>query len=133
MFFKSNEALEGYVNNVGTVGVNGSLAAGPLGRQGEALITTGSKEGIMVFASSKGLYGGISLELSGVLVNKAANKGQYGRDILPIEILDSEERPKGEVFDKMYAALNDLMKQSANRAGSSSASGPASSNVVAQN
>lgn len=109
IFFKTDAAIDSFVTNVGTVGVNGSLAAGPLGREAEAFITSGSKEGFVVFANSKGLYGGVSVEFSGVLVDKSANAAQYGRPISPQEIFD-EPQPKGESFEKMYKALTELME-----------------------
>ncbi|GBG28113.1 SH3 domain-containing YSC84-like protein 1 [Hondaea fermentalgiana] len=111
IFFKTEAALDGFVQNAGTVGVNGSLTAGPLGREAEALITTKSKEGIIVFASSKGLYGGVSIEFGGVMANSSANQNQYGRPVTPAEIFESESAPKGDPYDKMYSALDDLMNQ----------------------
>ena len=50
----------------GTVGVNAALSAGTIGREGEAMMTT-AKEGVLAFCSSKGLYGGVSLEFAGKL------------------------------------------------------------------
>lgn len=111
IFFKTEPALEGFVSNVGTVGLNGSLTAGPLGREAEALVTTKSTEGIIVFASSKGLYGGVSLEFGGVMPNSSANQNEYGRPITAKEIFENEEPLKGDVYDKMYRALDELMNQ----------------------
>mmetsp|Transcript_3414 Transcript_3414/g.5793 ORF Transcript_3414/g.5793 Transcript_3414/m.5793 type:complete len:233 (+) Transcript_3414:263-961(+) len=109
IFFNTDKALNGFVNNVGTVGINGSLAAGTVGREGEALFTTASTEGFLVFCNSKGLYGGVSVEISGVVVDNTANQAHYGRKISPQEIFSSESQPKGEVFDRMYGMLSGLV------------------------
>jgi len=93
------------------MGVNGSLAAGTLGRSGEALISTASPEGFIVFSSTKGLYGGVSLEFSGVVVDNTANTVQYGRVVTPAEVFE-EPIPSGEVFEKMYRALEETAAKS---------------------
>eukprot|EP00516_Mucochytrium_quahogii_P011099 CAMPEP_0203785824 /NCGR_PEP_ID=MMETSP0100_2-20121128/1251_1 /ASSEMBLY_ACC=CAM_ASM_000210 /TAXON_ID=96639 /ORGANISM=" , Strain NY0313808BC1" /LENGTH=236 /DNA_ID=CAMNT_0050687989 /DNA_START=51 /DNA_END=761 /DNA_ORIENTATION=+ len=115
MFIQSEEALAGLLGNVMTTGINGALAAGPVGRTGEAMITTGSREGILVFGQTQGLYGGVSLEFSGILVDKKANQVQY-QDMTPMQILNEAERPKGEVFEKMYKFLDKAMKEAKERA-----------------
>jgi lipid-binding SYLF domain-containing protein len=108
LFFMTEDALKGFSAGSMTVGANGSLAAGPLGREGEAMIGTGVKNGIMAFSSTKGLYGGVSIEFSGVLVDKTANQVQYGQPVSSEDILDKQAPPQGEVFDRAYKALKEM-------------------------
>ncbi|CAK9023220.1 SH3 domain-containing YSC84-like protein 1 [Durusdinium trenchii] len=110
VYFETEGAFSAFTQNVASFGLNGDLTAGVFGRQGEALITTGSKDGVTTFVSSKGLYGGVSLEISGIMVDKSVNTAQYGRPITPEEIFNTEPVPTGESFEKMYKALDDLTK-----------------------
>lgn len=112
LFFKTEELVDAFVQNVGTFGINGSLGAGTIGREGEAIITTAThKAGILAFSSTKGLYGGVSIEFSGLIPDKPANQSFYGADIDFQDILSVTPPPTGEPFDKMYKYLYDCMKQ----------------------
>lgn len=106
---------------------SGGLSIGPIGRTGEAMLNSASPQGIVMYAQSKGLYGGVSLDFSGIVADKTgrsskvfqglklhltcsvANKVEYGEGVTVAQILDgTAARPKGEVFDRMYKALADV-------------------------
>jgi hypothetical protein len=72
-----------------TLGVNISIAFGPIGRSAEAGGLLGTKGGAGVFAYSKtrGLYGGITLEGGFIVERPRANKKFYGRKVEAAEIL----------------------------------------------
>lgn len=72
-----------------TLGGNVSLAAGPLGRSGEAAAAAGTSGAATVFSysKSKGLYAGVSLEGSVIIERKDANQKFYGRPIPAKQIL----------------------------------------------
>lgn len=46
-----------------------SLTCFVVGRSGEAMFNSSTSEGIVVYSQSKGLYGGISLDFSGIIVD----------------------------------------------------------------
>ncbi|KAL4808137.1 hypothetical protein BDV18DRAFT_134321 [Aspergillus unguis] len=100
-----------------TIAGNFSIAFGPLGRNAEIAggVSSNGVGGMMSFAKTKGLFGGVSFE-SGVLVERRwANRRFYGkkataRGILKgeVEVTENEEGTKGvnrlmkvlgEVFD----------------------------------
>ncbi len=111
MFFKSEELVNAFVNNVATFSINGSLGAGTLGREGEAMITTATmKQGILIFCQTKGLYGGVSLEFSGVLPDRIVNSAFYGEAVSSDDILNVIPTPKNDILDKMYESLNSILE-----------------------
>jgi len=113
IFLMSDDDVHGFVTNTLSIGINGTGAFGTLGRAGEAFIpVTGASKGVVVYADSSGLYGGISLEFTGILVDNSANQGQYGHGVSPFDIIEGKiPRPEGEVFDRMYKYLDDTIDQ----------------------
>jgi lipid-binding SYLF domain-containing protein len=87
-----------------TMGLNGNITLGPLGREGEHLIGTGFNGGLLVMSSAKGIYGGVSPEFSGFKASRRANVAHYGRSIDAAEILDSGPAPSGDAFARAYKA-----------------------------
>src|SRR4029077_4912741 len=68
-----------------TLGVDASVAAGPVGRAAEADITP--KAAIYTYSKSKGLFAGVSLEGAVIGTRKQANAGYYGRPVIANDIL----------------------------------------------
>lgn len=90
-----------------TLGGNVSLAAGPLGRAGEASGAAGTSGVATVFsyAKSKGLYAGISLEGSVLLERKDANTKFYGRPI-PAKAILSGRVPAPRACEPLFHVLD---------------------------
>ena len=105
ILFTEECALKAFVDGSMTMGLNGNITLGPLGREGEHLIGTGFNGGLLVMSSAKGIYGGVSLEFSGFKASRTANVAHYGRSIDAAEILDSEPAPSGDAFARAYKAL----------------------------
>lgn len=104
MFFKSHESTIAFMEGNATVGLNAGLSLGPVGIEAEVLSNSGTKETITVVARSVGLYGGVSLEFSGVKPNNRANMTQYERRIEVNDLADGNvEIPKE--FEKLYQVL----------------------------
>lgn len=68
-----------------TLGVDASVAAGPVGRSGEAAVTP--KAAIYTYSKSKGLFAGVSLEGAVIGTRKEANARYYGRAVNARDIL----------------------------------------------
>ena len=70
------------------LGVDVSVAAGPVGRDAEAKI--GPDTAFLVYSKAKGLYGGISLEGGIITQDNKANKKFYGKEVTVKEIFKGE-------------------------------------------
>jgi lipid-binding SYLF domain-containing protein len=70
------------------LGVDASIAAGPLGRDAEAKI--GPDTAFLVYSKAKGLYGGLSFEGGIISQNGGANKKFYGKKVTVKEIFKGE-------------------------------------------
>lgn len=90
-----------------TLGGNVSLAAGPLGRAGEASGAAGTSGVATVFSYSKtkGLYAGVSLEGSVLLERKDANQKFYGRPVKAKAIL-SGKVPAPRACEPLFMVLD---------------------------
>ncbi|CAI7654620.1 unnamed protein product [Penicillium pancosmium] len=90
-----------------TLGLNVSMAAGPMGRSAEAT-GTASRKGVasmLSYSKTRGLYGGVSLE-GGVLLERAdANKKIYGRKVTAKELLRGDITPPSET-ESLMRTLN---------------------------
>ena len=61
-----------------TLGGNFTIAAGPLGRNLEADVAVRSAAAIFTYSKTRGIFAGISVEGSGLIERKDANK-KYGQ------------------------------------------------------
>ena len=71
-----------------TLGVDASVAAGPVGRDAHAGVTPTAA--IYTYSRSKGLFAGASLEGAVIATQKTANARYYGRPVRAIDILSGE-------------------------------------------
>lgn len=93
-----------------TIGGNFTVAAGPLGRNLEADVALRSTAAIYTYSKTRGLFAGISVEGSGLIERKDANKKFYGRDIRAYEILQGYVDPPEEC-SCLYEVLESHRKQ----------------------
>jgi len=68
-----------------TLGADASVAAGPVGRTGEADVTP--KAAVYTYSKSKGLFVGVSLEGAVLGTRKEANARYYGRPVNASDVL----------------------------------------------
>ncbi|MCP4253481.1 MAG: lipid-binding SYLF domain-containing protein [Candidatus Scalindua sp.] len=88
------------------IGVNASLALGPVGRDTEAKI--GPKTAFLVYSKSKGLYGGLAFEGGFISQDDRANEQFYGRKISAREIFRIED----DIPDEAKELIRTLEKYS---------------------
>jgi len=74
-----------------TLGVDASVAAGPVGRAAEADVTP--KAAVYTYSKSKGLFAGVSLEGAVLGTRKEANARYYGRPVNAGDILHGRVAP----------------------------------------
>ena len=88
------------------LGVNASLAVGPVGRDTEAKIGTNTT--FLVYSKSKGLYGGLIFEGGFISQEDISNEEFYGRKISVSEIFQN----KDDVPDEAKELIRTLEKYS---------------------
>lgn len=79
LVFKDQRSIDNIVNGKVTLGADAGIAAGPVGRRGEAATDTQLKAQIYSYSRSKGLFAGVSLEGAALQVDGNANADYYGK------------------------------------------------------
>ncbi|HYP67543.1 MAG TPA: lipid-binding SYLF domain-containing protein [Thiobacillaceae bacterium] len=100
LVFKTAKSVDGIVKGTFTLGADAAVAAGPVGRRGEAATDTELKAEILSYSRSRGLFAGVSLEGSSIGIDYASNKDFYGKEASPAEILGGKVSmpPSGQKF-----------------------------------
>ena len=78
LVFKSRKGVGDITNGKLTLGANASIAAGPVGRHTEVATDWEFKAEVVSYARTRGLFVGISLEGTGVTMDRKANVAFYG-------------------------------------------------------
>ena len=87
-------AAEGFITNGFRGGLNVCIALGPIGKTGEVMMSSGSNESVTILAQSKGLYGGVSLEIGGFNIDKGKSFYLYGHSPSYDELINNKiEKP----------------------------------------
>jgi lipid-binding SYLF domain-containing protein len=97
------EAVDAFARGANIkLGVDLSVAAGPIGRDVAAAVTPVAA--IYTYSRTQGLFAGVSLEGTVIATRDGANKEYYGREVTAKQILSGEVAPpKGA--EKLRAAL----------------------------
>jgi lipid-binding SYLF domain-containing protein len=83
----NKSGLESLLMMKGKVGVNASIAVGPVGRDTDAKI--GPDTAFLVYSKAKGLYGGLTFEGGVITQDNRANKKFYGRKVTLKELFQN--------------------------------------------
>ena len=89
LVFKTKRSLAGLDSSKFTLGVDASLAAGPVGREAGIEGDLFLESEAYVYAITKGLYVGLSLAGNSIIVDDLANKRFYGKDVSATDIINS--------------------------------------------
>ncbi len=87
--FKTKKAVDGLITSKLTLGVDASVAAGPVGREVGVNGDIFFEQEVYTYAMTKGLYAGISLAGSSLIVDEGANRRFYGSDASPTDIFNN--------------------------------------------
>lgn len=90
LVFKTRRSVEGLINGTFTLGADAAVAAGPVGRRGEAATDVDLKAEIYSYSRSRGLFAGVSLEGAKLDVDRTANTEFYGRAVRPRDIMEGQ-------------------------------------------
>ena len=106
LVFKSAKSIDGIVKGTFTLGADAAVAAGPVGRRGEAATDTDFKAEIYSYSRSRGLFAGVSLEGSKISIDHDSDAAFYGKELRPGEIFEG----KGGVPPAAHKYLQALEK-----------------------
>jgi lipid-binding SYLF domain-containing protein len=103
LIFATKRSLDNFGRGQFTLGATASVAAGPVGRQGEAL--AGIDAEIYSYSRSRGLFAGLALDGSAITFNKDANHDFYGRAVSAAEIFSGSVTSNSESARRFIAAI----------------------------
>lgn len=89
-----------------TLGVDGSVAVGPVGRDASAATDLGLSAGILSYSRAKGLFAGVSVKGSMLEVDWDANESYYGSDLSIIDIFFNAKGTVSPAAMKLIRLLN---------------------------
>jgi lipid-binding SYLF domain-containing protein len=105
LVFKTKQSIDGLVSSKLTLGTDASIAVGPVGREagvgGDLFLDTE----VYVYATTKGLYGGLSFAGNSIIVDREANRAFYGTDASPTDIFNGYQiktPPIVKELDKVF-------------------------------
>ena len=87
LVFKTRTSIDSMANGRLTLGVDASIAAGPVGRQTGAHTDIKFRSEVYSYSRSRGLFAGISLEGAGVSMDRMANAAFYGSTHMTPELI----------------------------------------------
>ena len=87
MTIMTQESIDALIDNQFKFGGNISIAVGPVGKTLGRDSTTALNADVYAFAISKGLFGGMSLDGSGILKRDSWNQAYYGFEATPYGVL----------------------------------------------
>jgi lipid-binding SYLF domain-containing protein len=103
----NREGVKDLLDNEFKLGANASVAAGPVGRQGEASTDASLSAQILAYSRAKGLFAGLSLEGASLRVDRDANRDFYGSSISTDEMVRgiTKTTPAGSQWTATLARL----------------------------
>ena len=88
LIFRNRESIEAFLDGNFTLGVDASIAAGPVGRHVGAKTDVEFRSEIYSYSKSRGLFAGIALEGASLDIDDDANAAFYGKSLDPEDILE---------------------------------------------
>jgi len=83
----NRDGVKDLLDNEFKLGANASVAAGPVGRQGEASTDASLSAQILAYSRAKGLFAGLSLEGASLRSDRDANEKFYSKSISKDEMV----------------------------------------------
>jgi lipid-binding SYLF domain-containing protein len=116
LVFTTRRGVEGIASGKLVLGVGASVAAGPLGRQGEAAAGTDAE--VYAYSRARGLFLGVALDGTAITMNHKSNRAFYNnRDVLPSEIMSGAVRQNSENARRFLSVLAASTGESATNTG----------------
>jgi lipid-binding SYLF domain-containing protein len=123
LVFATQRSLENFARGQFTLGASASVAAGPLGRTGEA--AGGVQAEIYSYSRARGLFAGVALDGTALVFDRKANRNFYGHDVTSEDIFLGTAKTSSESARRFIAAIVAGMSAPGAAADSASAANPA--------
>lgn len=111
LVFMSKKAIDDFMDGEFTLGGDVSVAVGPVGRTGSAGADLDLDSEVYVYARSRGVFAGLSLDGTKLYIDKDANAAFYGEGATVHKIVHSDGVKQRESSSKFAAALNERGKK----------------------
>ncbi len=98
-------SVEGILQGKFKLGVDASVAAGPVGRAAEASTDIQLKGGVLSYSRSRGLFAGAKLEGAVITQHWEGDEALYGKKLSASEIMLEGKAPMPKSADKMLSVL----------------------------
>jgi len=107
LLFMTRKSVDGLRSAKLTLGADASVAAGPVGRHGEAATDITMKSEIYSYSRSRGLFVGVSLAGAGIVTDQKSNSRFYDEeDIGVYEIFEGKVKNVPDIAKKLVKKLN---------------------------
>ncbi len=103
LVFATRRSLENFARGQFTLGASASVAAGPLGRSGEA--SAGVQAEIYSYSRARGLFAGVALDGTALMFDHKANRSFYGHDVTTDDIFMGTVKTSSESARRFIAAI----------------------------
>jgi lipid-binding SYLF domain-containing protein len=90
LVFTNDDGLKSLLKGKVKLGADASVAAGPVGRKGEAATDVLLNSAIYSYSRNKGLFAGVSLDGSVVSMDDSANQKVFGKNIVAADIVSGK-------------------------------------------
>lgn len=112
LVFTSRRGIEGIADGKLTLGAGASVAAGPVGRQGE--VAAGVNAEVFSYSRNRGLFAGVALDGTALTMDNKANASFYEkRSVLPSEIMSGTVTKSSENVRRFVRAIAESTGESA--------------------
>ncbi len=111
LIIMNRRSVDGILQGKFKLGVDASVAAGPVGRKAQAETDIQLKGGILSYSRSRGLFAGIKLDGAVISENTEGNEGLYGTSLLSADNIvlgNKAKMPKSA--DEMLKVLSHYKK-----------------------
>ncbi len=105
LLFMNNHALQDLLSNKVKLGVNASVAAGPVGRHAQAATDIEMKSEILSYSRTRGLFAGLDLSGAKVSQDMDTTVAMYGKSVPYNEILTGRVRTP-QVAERFVNTVN---------------------------
>ncbi|MFQ5480640.1 MAG: lipid-binding SYLF domain-containing protein [Thermodesulfobacteriota bacterium] len=106
LIFRTKKSVDGLRRAKFTLGADATVAAGPVGRHGEAATDITLKAEIYSYSRSRGLFAGVSLEGAAIVTDQKSNSNFYNEDDIGVyEIFDGTVKTVPGIVHKLISTL----------------------------
>jgi len=103
LIFASRKSVDKFASGDFTLGLTASVAAGPVGRSGEA--AAGVTSEIYSYSRARGLFAGVALDGTALVFDRSANQKFYGHDVTTDDIFGGHVTTNAESARRFIAAI----------------------------